>query len=372
VIVDGDRGLVILDPDQKTLGEYKAYVEQRRVFQLSLDELAGLPSVTRDGAPVELLGNIEFPREIPTVLACGGSGVGLYRTEFLYLSSESDPTEEQHFQAYSECVRLLAGRTLVIRTVDLGADKYTQRQQEQPERNPFLGLRSIRYCLKNLPMFRTQLRALLRASALEGGGSMKIMFPLVTSTQEFRQARWVLNEVMEDLSEEGVAYNPKIQVGMMVEVPSAALMADSFAREVDFFSIGTNDLVQYTLAVDRTNERVASMFSPAHPAVIKLIKDVARVARRRDLPLSCCGESAGDPDFALLLIGMGVRALSATAASLPQLKRMVRSVSLEECERIARRALSFDSDVQVAAFLRDQARKIIPEAYEGRSVEERV
>lgn len=364
VIVDGDRGLVILEPDEKTLEEYRSYIEQRRVFHLSLDELAGMPSRTRDGVDIELLGNIEFPREIPTVLACGGTGVGLYRTEFLYLSSETEPTEEQHYEAYAECVNLLEGRTLVIRTVDLGADKYTQRQQEQPERNPFLGLRSIRYCLKSLPMFRTQLRALLRASAL---GPMKIMFPLVTSTQEYRQAKWVLNEVMEDLAEDGIEYDPGIKVGMMVEVPSAALMADAFAREVDFFSIGTNDLVQYTLAVDRTNERVASMFAPAHPAVIKLIKDVARVSRRRNLPLSCCGESAGDPDFALLLIGLGVRTLSATAASLPHLKRMVRSVAVSDCERIARRALSFDSDITVAAFLRDQARKIIPEAFEGRS-----
>ncbi|MBX3377069.1 MAG: phosphoenolpyruvate--protein phosphotransferase [Phycisphaeraceae bacterium] len=368
VIIDGDRGVVIIDPDARQLSEYQAYIEQRKVFQLSLDELAGLESITRDGVEIELLGNIEFPQEIPLVLKCGGEGVGLYRTEFLYLTREEEPTEEEHFAAYSECVRHLAGRTLVIRTMDLGADKYTQRQQEQPERNPFLGLRSIRYCLKNLPMFKTQLRAILRASAL---GPLKIMFPLVTSTQELRQAKWVLREVMEDLSEEGIAYNPEVDVGMMVEVPSVAVMADTFAREVDFFSIGTNDLVQYTLAVDRTNERVASMFSPAHPAVIKLIKDVARVSRRRGVPLSCCGEAAGDPEYAILLIGLGVRTLSATAASIPPLKRLVRSVTIEECEKIARKALSLDSDVSVAAFLRDQTRKILPEAFDGRSIEER-
>jgi phosphoenolpyruvate-protein phosphotransferase (PTS system enzyme I) len=368
VIIDGDRGVVIIDPDAKQLGEYAAYIEQRKVFQLSLDELAGLESITRDGTEIELLGNIEFPLEIPLVVNCGGEGVGLYRTEFLYLTKEEEPTEEEHFEAYSECVRRLGGRTLVVRTMDLGADKYTQRQQEQPERNPFLGLRSIRFCLKNLPMFKTQLRAILRASAL---GPLKIMFPLVTSTQELRQAKWVLREVMEDLTEERIAYNPEVEIGMMVEVPSAAIMADTFAREVDFFSIGTNDLVQYTLAVDRTNERVASMFSPTHPAVIKLIKDVARVCRRRGVPLSCCGEAAGDPDFAVLLIGLGVRTLSATAASIPPLKRLVRSVTIEQCERIARKALSLDSDVSVAAFLRDQTRKIIPEAFDGRSVEER-
>ncbi len=368
VIVDGDRGLVIIDPDRAQLDEYYAYIEQRKVFQLSLDDLAGLQSVTRDGVAIELLGNIEFPQEIPIIFKCGGEGVGLYRTEFLYLTRETEPTEEEHFAAYSECVKLCAGKVLTIRTVDLGADKYTQRQKEQPERNPFLGLRSIRYCLKNLPMFKTQLRAILRASAL---GPIKIMFPLVTSTQELRQAKWVLREVMEDLGEEGVAYDPKVQVGMMVEVPSAAIMADLFAREVDFFSIGTNDLIQYTLAVDRTNEKVAAMFNQAHPAVIHLIKDVARVSRRRGIPVSCCGESAGDPEFAVLLIGLGLRTLSATAASIPQLKRLVRSVTIEQCEKIARKALSLDSDVSVAAFLRDQTRKIIPEAFDGRSVEER-
>jgi phosphoenolpyruvate-protein phosphotransferase (PTS system enzyme I) len=368
IIVDGDRGLVILEPDDAQLADYAAYVEQRHIFQLSLDELANLPSVTRDAVAIQLLGNIEFPQEIPTVMACGGDGIGLYRTEFLYLASETEPTEDDHYKAYSECVRLSAGRPLVIRTMDLGADKYTQRQQESPERNPFLGLRSIRYCLKNQPLFKVQLRALLRASA---HGPIRIMFPLVTSATEFRQAKWILKEVMEDLTEEGIPHDPRIPVGMMVEVPSAAVMADSFAREVDFFSIGTNDLVQYTLAVDRTNERVAHLFNPAHPAVIKLIKDVARVGRRRNIPVSCCGESAGDLDYAMLLIGLGLRTLSANAASIPHLKRLVRSVTVEQCERIARRALSFDSDVSVAGFLRDQARKIIPEAFDGRSVEER-
>jgi phosphoenolpyruvate-protein phosphotransferase (PTS system enzyme I) len=369
IIVDGDRGLLIIDPDESQLDEYDAYIQQQKVYQLSLADLSRLPSVTRDGTPVQLLGNIEFPQEIRMVLDCGGEGVGLYRTEFLYLASEVEPTEEDHFQAYSECVRQLGGRPLIIRTVDLGADKYTQKQQEQPERNPFLGLRSIRYCLKSLPMFKTQLRAIVRASAF---GPLKVMFPLVTSINELRQANWLLREVMEDLAEDGIPYDADLEVGMMVEVPSAALMADDFAREVDFFSIGTNDLVQYTLAVDRTNERVASLFNPAHPAVVRLIKEVSRVGRRRNVPVSCCGEAAGDSDFAVLLLGLGLRTLSVNAASIPQLKRMVRSVTIQQCERIARRALSFDSDISVAAFLRDQTRKIIPEAFDGRSVEERV
>lgn len=366
VILDGDRGVVILDPDEATREEYQRRGEERRASRKAEEDAPSLPGVTRDGARVHILGNIEFPDEIERVLRFGGEGVGLYRTEFLYLTRDTEPSEEDHYQAYRRCVEVLAGKMLVIRTVDLGADKYTQARAEQPERNPALGLRSIRYCLKNQGMFTRQLRALLRASAL---GPIRIMFPLVTNVAELRQAKWLLREVMEDLDEEGLKYDKKMRVGMMVEVPSAALTADAFAREVDFFSIGTNDLVQYTLAVDRINERVATMFSPAHPAVIRLIKEVIRVSRRRDVPVSCCGESAGEPEYAVLLIGLGLRTLSVATGAIPQLKKLVRSVSVRECERIAREAMSFDSDVAVASFLRDRTRKIIPEAFDERSVE---
>jgi phosphotransferase system enzyme I (PtsI) len=369
VIVDGDAGVVILDPEPAQFEEYRAYLEQRRLFHLSLDEISSLPSVTRDGHEIELLGNIEFPDEASAVLEHGGTGVGLYRTEYLYLTRETEPTEEEHYQAYKRCVELLAGRTCTIRTVDLGADKYTQAQSDQPERNPFLGLRSIRYCLRHLPMFKRQLRAILRASA---HGKIKVMFPLITSTSELRQAKWLLNEVMEDLAEDSIPFDSNIEVGMMIEVPSAALMADIFAREVSFFSIGTNDLVQYTLAVDRTNEQVANLFCPGHPAVIRILKMILRTARARRIPVSCCGESAGELDYAVLLIGLGLRTLSVTATSIPEVKRLIRSVTVKECERIARQAGTFDSEVSVAAYLRDQTRKIIPEAFDGRAVEERV
>lgn len=368
VVLDADRGLVVLNPEPETVEEYRRHLEQRRVFRLSLEDAARLPGVTRDGTRVHILGNIEFPDEIEAVLKLGGEGVGLYRTEFLYLTREAEPTEEDHFRAYRACLDALHGRTLVIRTVDLGADKHTQARAAQPERNPFLGLRSIRYCLHHQGMFRTQLRALLRASAL---GPLRIMFPLVTNIAELRQAKWLVREVMEDLDDEGVTYDRRLKIGMMVEVPSAALTADTFAREVDFFSIGTNDLVQYTLAVDRTNERVASMFNPCHPAVLRLIKEVSRVCRRREVPVSCCGESAGELEFAVLLIGLGLRTLSVTAAAIPPLKKLVRSVTVRECERIAREALSLDSDVAVSSFLRDRTRKIIPDAFDDRNVEER-
>lgn len=366
VILDGDHGMVIVNPDPSTIAQYKQRIEQRRLFQLSLSDLSNLPSVTVDGTPIELLGNIEFPEQSSEVLAMGGQGVGLYRTEYLYLMNQAEPTERDHFQAYKKAVEALKGKPLTIRTVDLGADKMTQARSDTPERNPFLGNRSIRYCLRNLPMFKLQLRAILRASAL---GPIKVMFPLITSLSELRRARHLLNDVMEDLAEDSIPFDEKIEVGMMVEVPSAALMADAFSREVDFFSIGTNDLIQYTLAVDRTNERIADLYTPMHPAVLRLLRDVTRMGRRRKINVSCCGEAAADLEFALLLMGLGLRTLSVSSSAIPSLKRLVRSVKIEQCERIARQAMASDSEQAIAGFLRDQARKIIPEAFDGRTGE---
>ena len=317
---------------------------------------------------MQVLGNIEFPDECATVLAQGGDGVGLYRTEFLYLASERQPTEEEHYAAYRRCVEVLGGRPLTIRTVDLGADKLARSREHAHENNPALGLRSIRYSLSDKPMFKKQLRAMLRASA---EGPVRVMFPLVTTVGELRHAKLILRDVMEDLAEEGQDFDREIKVGMMIEVPSAALIADHLAREVDFFSIGTNDLVQYTLAVDRTNERVAGLYQPTHPAVIQLIRHVVRAARKGGISASCCGEAAGESEYALLLIGLGLRTLSVPASSIPSLKRLVRSVTIQHCERVARQVLTFDSDVQAAAFLRDRVRKLVPEAFDGRAAEER-
>ncbi len=365
-ILDGDRGIVIVNPTYEQIQEYLGYIEQARVFKLSLGELRDLPSATSDGTPIELLGNIEFADEVNSVLEHGGEGVGLFRTEFLYLTSTHEPSEKTQFEAYKRCLELAGGRPVTIRTMDLGADKMTQSRSEVPERNPFLGNRSIRYCLRALPMFKRQLRALVRASAF---GPMKIMFPLITTTSELRQSKYLINDVMEDLAEDGIEFDRNMKIGMMVEVPAAAIMANIFAREVDFFSIGTNDLVQYTLAVDRTNERIASLYNPAHPAVIQLVRDVARAGRRHNIPVSCCGEAAAELDYVLLLIGLGLRTLSVNAGSIPRIKRMIRSVSVGQCERIAHTAMTLDSDVQVTAFLRDRARKIVPEAFDGRSAD---
>lgn len=367
IIIDGDRGVVVLNPAPDTLVSYQRHIERVRAFSVALSELADQPSVTADGVEIDLHGNIEFAHEASTVVATGGAGVGLYRTEFLWLTSDHEPSEEEQYHAYRTAVELLQGKPMTLRTFDLGADKLTNLQAQEPEANPFLGLRSIRYCLQNLKMFKRQLRAALRASA---HGPVRLMFPLITTTVELRQARMVLNDVMEDLEDEGVTFDRKVPVGMMVETPSAAVMAATFAREVDFFSIGTNDLVQYVLAVDRTNEHVASLYTPAHPAVLKLLKEVIRAARWAEIDVSCCGEMAGEVEYTMLLLGFGLRSLSMSPTAIPRVKRVVRSVDIPSCERLARRVGSFDSERQIAAFLRDAVRKIIPEAYDGRSVDE--
>ena len=365
VIIDGKAGLVIVRPDAETLGRYELSVRRLVASEAQMRELRDLEAVTLDGTRITLLGNIEFAREIEQLIANGGDGVGLFRTEFLYLTRSQEPAEEEHFQEYRRCVELLDGRPLTIRTADLGADKYTQERSEEPERNPMLGLRSIRYCLQNLPMFRTQLRALLRASAY---GPIKIMFPLITTPMELRQTKMVLSDVMEECQEEGLKFDSDIPLGIMVEVPSAALMASVLAREVSFFSIGTNDLIQYTLAVDRGNERVANLYSGANPAVIQLIKAVLRASKRFQVDTSICGEIAGEVLYTMLLVGIGLRTLSLVPGQIPHVKRVIRSVDVPTCERLARKVGSFDSERQVLNGLRDELEKVLPEMEEGWSV----
>lgn len=366
IIVDGTRGVVILRPTDETIVSYRGHIAEEAAYASSLIELRDLPAVTADGTEIQLHGNIEFADEVPAVINAGGVGIGLFRTEFLWLTSDHEPTEEEQYEEFRTAIELAQGRIMTIRTYDLGADKYTQERALAPERNPFLGCRSIRYCLQNLGMFKRHLRAIMRASA---AGPTRIMFPLVTNLLELRQARMILNDVMEDLTEEGIPFDKDIPVGMMVETPAAAVMASSFAREVDFFSIGTNDLVQYILAVDRTNERVASLYSSAHPAVLRTVKDIVRAARRQGIPVSLCGEAAGETINTMLLLGLGLRSLSVVPSRIPYLKQVIRKADMGQCERLARTACSFDSERQVIAYLRDQARKIIPEALGGRSAD---
>ena len=365
LIVDGNRGLVIINPDPDQLDEYRATLERIRVHRAELIDLRELPAETSDGVVVKLQANIEFADEIAPALEQGAEGIGLYRTEYLFLSTETDPDEQSQYEAFKAAIEALGGKSMTIRTLDLGADKYTQRQARVPEANPFLGCRSIRFCLQNLTMFKTHLNAILRASA---HGPIRVMFPLISNMLELRQARMILNDVMEDLEERKVPFDRNVPVGMMVEVPSAALMSKAFATEVDFFSIGTNDLVQYTLAVDRSNEHVANLYSPAHPAVLALIKDVIRAAKRHDVDVSCCGEMAGEIEYVMLLIGMGLRTISMTPAAIPEIKRVIRAVSIKDCERVARRVASYDSERQVINYLREETRKVAPEVFDGRAI----
>jgi phosphotransferase system enzyme I (PtsI) len=360
VIVDGNRGIVIVNPDQQTIRQYEEYSKEFTELEHKLDEIRQKPAVTRDGIEITLLGNIEFPNEAEVVLEKGGAGIGLYRTEFLYLNTESEPTEQDHYEAYARTVRVFADRPVVIRTLDLGADKYTQSKRFAPEPNPFLGLRSIRFCLQNLTMFKKQLRAILRVSVL---GEVKIMFPLITNRQELMQAKMILRDVMEDLDDESIPYNRDIQVGIMVETPSAALTAYSLASDVDFFSIGTNDLTQYTLAVDRGNELVSMLYSTVDPAVLRLIRNVIQDAHKAQIDLSVCGEMASEPEYIMLLLGLGVRTISIASPMIPEIKQIIRSVTMEYCNKVARKVLGMDSERQISAYLRNAARKILPEAF---------
>jgi phosphotransferase system enzyme I (PtsI) len=360
VVIDGNRGIVIVDPSAETLRQYEEYSVELAELEDKLDRIRKKPAMTRDGVKVTLLGNIEFPEEAELVLQKGGEGIGLYRTEFLYLNRESEPTEEEHYAAYAETVRVFEHRPVVIRTVDLGADKYTQSRRFVPEPNPFLGLRSIRYCLQNLMMFKTQLHAILRASML---GQVKIMFPLITNLQELMQAKMILRDVMEDLDDESVAYNRDVEVGIMVETPSAALTAFTLARDVDFFSIGTNDLTQYTLAVDRGNELVSTLYSSADPAVLRLIRTVIQDAHKAQRQVGVCVEMASEPEYIMLLLGMGVRTLSLAPPMIPEIKQVIRSVTIEDCNQVARKILGMNSERQISNFLRDAARQILPEAF---------
>ena len=360
VIVDGTRGMVIIDPDEQTVAQYRDYARQQVEFIHSLDGLRDLPAVTMDGHEISLLGNIEFPVEASSVIDKGGDGIGLYRTEFLYLGVESEPTEEDHYNAYKEVIDLCKGRPIVIRTLDLGADKQTQSRARTPERNPFLGCRSIRFCLQELPMFKTQIRAILRASI---DADVRMMFPLITNLRELRQAKTIVRDVAEDLEEEGVEHRHDIPLGMMIETPSAALQCNAFAQEVDFFSLGTNDLIQYTLAVDRANERVAQLFTAAHPAVLRLIKEVIRAGQRYEVPVSLCGEMGGDVVFTMLLLGLGITTFSCSPPVIPEIKKMVRSVTMEQAAKVARRVMTFDGDQEILNFLRVATREVLPEAY---------
>jgi phosphotransferase system enzyme I (PtsI) len=350
VIIDGDRGVMIVSPDEPTLQKYHAYVRDGVQRERRWDSLRDLPADTTDGKHVTLLGNIEFPHEAQACLDKGAEGIGLYRTEFLFLAKDEPPTEDEQYEAYAEVLRIMGpDRPVTFRTLDLGADKVERGSKRKPEANPFLGLRSIRLSLKNRPLFETQLRAMLRASVL---GDLRIMFPLVTTLRELRQAKLILREVMEDLEEDGVPFNPKIKVGMMVEVPASAVLAPSFADYVDFFSIGTNDLIQYTLAVDRTNEVVAPLYSASDPAVLRLIYHCVRAALEKGKSVSVCGEMSGDPMYVQYLLGIGVTHLSCAPHNIPSVKQEIRRTNMAQARKVVKRVQRIESAPAVTKYLR--------------------
>ena len=358
VILDGNQGVIILQPDEETIAQYRLEEEAAKHVAAKLDRLRDLPAETTDGVRIQIMGNIEFPSEVEQCISRGCDGIGLYRTEFLYLTSKREPTEEDHYKAYSSVVNAMGGKPVVIRTLDLGADKMLTETTPEEERNPCLGLRSIRLSLRQLPVFRTQLRAILRASAL---GDVRVMFPLISTIVELRQARMVLADVMEDLAEHGIAFNPKMPVGMMVETPAAVMMLDAFIKEVDFISIGTNDLIQYTLAVDRGNKEVAELYNACDPAVLRLLRRTLDVAAEAGVPATLCGQMSGSVMYTQLLLGLGLRQLSVPASAIPEVKQVVRSVSAAECRAIAEKALTMDAAREVKAYLRDQLRRLLAE-----------
>ena len=358
VIIDGDEGLVILHPDEETIARYQHEAEEIRSLAIQLEELRDLPAETSDGERITLLGNIEFPYEVDHCVARGADGVGLYRTEFLYLEAETEPDEEVHFEAYCRVLRTMGNKPVTIRTFDLGADKVPHLPEPEDERNPFLGLRSIRLALRNVPMFRRQLRAALRASAF---GNLRIMFPLVSTLLELRQAKMVLADVIEDLEERGIDFDRNVDVGMMVEVPAACVMIEKFVDEIDFLSIGTNDLIQYTLAVDRSNKDVVGLYNAADPSVLKLIEMVIRAAGPRNIPVNLCGQMSSNALYTMLLLGLGLRRLSVIPSAIPEIKKICRSVTIADCEEVARRAIVMENARDIRSFLKGELKKRVPE-----------
>ncbi|MBI2992889.1 MAG: phosphoenolpyruvate--protein phosphotransferase [Gammaproteobacteria bacterium] len=350
VIVDGVRGIMLVAPDESSLTYYRARREEDQRYQSELIHLKGVPARTRDGVDIELQANIELPRDFETVLQVGAAGVGLYRTEFLYMNRETAPEEEEHFQTYVQVIKILSGLPLTIRTFDLGADKQVDggRRAGPVQSNPALGLRAIRLCLKEPALFRPQLRAIFRASAL---GPVRLLIPMLSNTLEMEQVLGIIDEIRRDLDAAGVKYDPKLPVGAMIEVPAAAVCADIFARRLDFLSIGTNDLIQYTIAIDRVNDEVNYLYDPLHPAVLRLIHNTLEAGRAANKPVAMCGEMAGDKRHARLLLGLGLRSFSVHPANLLEVKKTIMDSDLASLTQLAARALKANSGAEVAAML---------------------
>jgi phosphoenolpyruvate-protein phosphotransferase (PTS system enzyme I) len=358
LIVDGQTGDVIIDPDDDEIILYQEKQLQREMFESSIIRLSHLPAETVDGLRVAVKANIELLEEVVAAKDNGAEGIGLYRTEYHYLRSSILPKEEELFEDYKQVAEIIAPDPVTIRTLDLGGDRVSTGISLSKETNPALGLRAIRFSLREVNLFKSQIRAILRASAF---GNVELMFPMISGLQELLDARAILEEVMHDLEMEGLPYDRHIKVGVMVEVPSAVTVADILARHVDFFSIGTNDLIQYALAVDRVNEHVAYMYQPFHPAILRLIRQVVEAARKEKISVALCGEMAGDPLCAPILLGLGINELSLNAARIPIIKKVIRTLSLQESGNDLEEILELETATQVREFIRVKMQPLLKE-----------
>ncbi len=361
VIVDGTHGEVIVDPDPATRQRYE--LEQRRNQEVNrqLLHVKDLPAQTLDQYSVVLSANIELPDEVLSVIAHGAQGIGLFRTEFLYLNRNDFPTEEEQYLAYRTVAEQVTPHPVIIRTMDLGGDKFLSPLQLPSEMNPFMGWRAIRFSLARPDIFRTQLRAVLRASV---HGNFKLMYPMISGLEELKRSNEILQEVRQELQREGLAFDERMEVGAMIEVPSAALTCDLLADEVDFFSIGTNDLIQYSLAVDRVNEKIAYLYEPTHPAILRLIKQIIDTGHAADIWVGMCGEMAGEPPLSLLLLGMGLDEFSTSPVQVPLVKQMIRSVERSFAQSVAQQALTLRTSKEVEAFLLASLKQAVPSLVE--------
>lgn len=350
-VLDGTEGTVLINPDDAVLAEYQnkrdAFLKEKK----DLEQYIGKPSVTKDGVSVELVGNIGKPEDVDKVLQYDGEGVGLFRTEFLFMDRDSMPTEEEQFEAYRKVAVALDGKPVIIRTLDIGGDKEIPYMGLEKDENPFLGYRAVRFCLdRKDDVYRPQLRALLRASAY---GNIKIMVPLVTCIEEYRQVKALVHEIMAELDREGIAYNKNIQLGIMVETAAASLIADIFAKEVDFFSIGTNDLTQYTMSVDRGNDKVSYLYSTFNPAVLRSIKRIITCAREAGIMVGMCGEAASDPMMIPLLLAFGLNEFSMSPSAILRARKMVTQYDTRELQAVADKAMSFATTAEVENYMRE-------------------
>lgn len=358
IIVDGEDGVVVIRPTPEAVREY---AEKRKAFTLRIRDMtkfARLPALTKDARTVRLLSNIEFPEETDVALRFGADGIGLYRTEFLYLNRKDLPSEEEHYQTYRRVAEKFIRRPVTIRTFDLGGDKFTSHIELAAEMNPAMGLRAIRFCLKEKEIFKAQIRAILRSSA---HGNVRMMFPMISGMAELREALAVVEEVKADLRKRRIPFDRDLAVGIMVETPSAAVIADLLAREADFFSIGTNDLIQYALAIDRVNEHVSYLYEPLHPAVLRLVKRVVEAAHDAGIPVAMCGEMAGEPLFTYVLLGLGLDELSMNASSIPRVKRIIRKSAAFEAKEFVSGLLVQATGAEIGKAVRRKLEDLFPE-----------